>query len=125
MKKILAVIAALLFVSPLLAPTTADARRPDLATARYVGAKASDWMCNNLIFPIDPYENRCRTSGIELDPANPRYRRTCLNDTSWCFDKSWSTNNSLVVKWYRIRVAYRCATCVELRTFYSNLRDQM
>lgn len=107
---------------------SAEAHRPDLKTAQIVGKRAASYTCYNVFFPIDPYEQRCRTYGIELDGGAGRDRELCdghgHKNGAWCFPRAWNTNNNFRVLRFRVRVTYKCATgpggipCVELASFY-------
>lgn len=110
-----------------VAAATADAHRPSLATAQRVGNNAASYTCHNVFFPIDPYEQRCRTWGVELNTSG-RDRELCdghgHKNGAWCFPRAWNTNNNFRVLRFRVRVTYKCATgpgglpCVELASFY-------
>lgn len=109
---ILAVLSAV--VLSVVCASSAVAYRPALATAYPASDNRAWYECVNVIYPYDPWSQRCLTAGTLQDTY---YRHTCQSEPggrdggAWCFTFAYATNNSRKVWRLRIKVTENCATC--------------
>lgn len=117
--------AAAVVLCCLIVASTAFAYRPPLSSAYPASDHRAAIECWSVVFPLDPINQRCLTSGTSRQRVQ---RRPCMSERgrpngAWCFLLAWATNRDRVTWFLRIKVSEICKRCLAFRSrTYSRTR---